>query len=67
MVAVMFLYFTRPYADWAALVLFVGAALTDLISCISHITPADLGGAFSNNHVGLIPINLITKGNFARC
>lgn len=25
----MFLYFTRPYADWAALVLFVGAALTD--------------------------------------
>ena len=29
MVAVMFLYFTRPYADWAALVLFVGAALTD--------------------------------------
>ena len=29
MVAVMFLYFTRPYADWAALLLFVGAALTD--------------------------------------
>ena len=29
MVAVMFLYFTRPYADWAALVLFVAAALTD--------------------------------------
>ena len=29
MVAVMFLYFTRPYADWAALVLFVSAALTD--------------------------------------
>ena len=29
MVAVMFLYFTRPYADWAALILFVGAALTD--------------------------------------
>ena len=29
MVAVMFLYFTRPYADWAALVLFLGAALTD--------------------------------------
>ncbi len=27
--AVMFLYFTRPYADWFALVLFVGAALTD--------------------------------------
>ena len=31
MVAVMFLYFTRPYADWAALVLFVGAALTDWV------------------------------------
>jgi cardiolipin synthase len=29
MVAVMFLYFTRPYADWAALILFVGAAITD--------------------------------------
>ena len=29
MVAVMFLYFTRPYADWAALILFVGAAVTD--------------------------------------
>ena len=29
MVAVMFLYLTRPYADWAALILFVGAALTD--------------------------------------
>ena len=29
MVAIMFLYFTRPYADWAALVLFVSAALTD--------------------------------------
>ena len=29
MVAVMFLYFTRPYADWAALLLFVGAAVTD--------------------------------------
>jgi len=29
MVALMFLYFTRPYADWAALILFVGAALTD--------------------------------------
>ena len=28
-VAVMFLYFTRPYADWFALVLFVGAAVTD--------------------------------------
>ncbi|WP_298913921.1 CDP-diacylglycerol--glycerol-3-phosphate 3-phosphatidyltransferase [uncultured Roseobacter sp.] len=29
MVAVMFLYFTRPYADWFALVLFVLAAITD--------------------------------------
>ena len=29
--AVMFLYFTRPYADWFALVLFVLAALTDWI------------------------------------
>ena len=29
MVAVMFLYFTRPYADWFALVLFVLAAVTD--------------------------------------
>ncbi|PKQ10682.1 MAG: CDP-diacylglycerol--glycerol-3-phosphate 3-phosphatidyltransferase [Alphaproteobacteria bacterium HGW-Alphaproteobacteria-1] len=28
-VAVMFLYFTRPYADWFALILFVGAAITD--------------------------------------
>ncbi len=28
-VAVMFLYFTRPWADWFALVLFVLAALTD--------------------------------------
>ena len=28
-VAVMFLYFTRPYADWFALVLFIGAAVTD--------------------------------------
>ena len=28
-VAVMFLYFTRPYADWFALLLFVGAAVTD--------------------------------------
>ena len=27
--AVMFLYFTRPYADWFALVLFVLAAVTD--------------------------------------
>ncbi|WP_300037807.1 CDP-diacylglycerol--glycerol-3-phosphate 3-phosphatidyltransferase [uncultured Roseobacter sp.] len=31
MVAVMFLYFTRPWADWFALVLFVLAALTDWI------------------------------------
>lgn len=29
--AVMFLYFTRPYADWCALVLFVTAAATDWI------------------------------------
>jgi cardiolipin synthase len=28
-VAVMFLYFHRPWADWLALVLFVGAAITD--------------------------------------
>ena len=28
-VAVMFLYFNRLYADWFALVLFIGAALTD--------------------------------------
>ncbi|MDX2484756.1 MAG: CDP-diacylglycerol--glycerol-3-phosphate 3-phosphatidyltransferase [Pseudodonghicola sp.] len=27
--AVMFLYFSRPYADWYALVLFVSAAVTD--------------------------------------
>lgn len=27
--AVMFLYFTRPYADWFALMLFVSAAVTD--------------------------------------
>ena len=27
--AVMFLYFHRPYADWFALVLFLGAAITD--------------------------------------
>ena len=26
---VMFLYFTRPYADWFALALFVGASVTD--------------------------------------
>jgi cardiolipin synthase len=30
-VAVMFLYFTRPYADWFALCLFVLAALTDWV------------------------------------
>ncbi|WP_435139394.1 CDP-diacylglycerol--glycerol-3-phosphate 3-phosphatidyltransferase [Pseudopelagicola sp. nBUS_19] len=29
MVAVMFLYFTRPYADWFALCLFLLAAVTD--------------------------------------
>lgn len=28
-VAIMFLYFARPWADWAALVLFVVAAITD--------------------------------------
>ena len=28
-VAVMFLYFHRPWADWLALILFMGAALTD--------------------------------------
>ena len=28
-VAVMFLYFSRPLADWAALILFLGAAVTD--------------------------------------
>jgi len=27
--AVMFLYFTRPYADWFALILFITAAITD--------------------------------------
>jgi len=30
-IAVMFLYFNRPYADWFALILFVSAALTDWI------------------------------------
>lgn len=29
--AIMFLYFARPWADWFALVLFVGAAVTDWI------------------------------------
>ena len=28
-VAIMFLYFARPWADWYALILFVGAAVTD--------------------------------------
>jgi len=28
-VAVMFLYFTRPWADWFALILFISAAMTD--------------------------------------
>jgi CDP-diacylglycerol--glycerol-3-phosphate 3-phosphatidyltransferase len=28
-VAVMFLYFARPWADWFAMLLFVGAAITD--------------------------------------
>ncbi len=31
MIAVMFLYFTRPYADWFALILFISAAVTDYI------------------------------------
>jgi len=30
-VAIMFLYFTRPYADWFALLLFVSAAATDWV------------------------------------
>ncbi|MEM7296329.1 MAG: CDP-diacylglycerol--glycerol-3-phosphate 3-phosphatidyltransferase, partial [Pseudomonadota bacterium] len=30
-VAVMFLYFTRPWADWFALILFVTAAATDFV------------------------------------
>jgi CDP-diacylglycerol--glycerol-3-phosphate 3-phosphatidyltransferase len=30
-VAVMFLYFARPWADWFALVLFVAAAITDFL------------------------------------
>ncbi len=30
-VAILFLYFTRPWADWFALALFVGAALTDFL------------------------------------
>ena len=29
--AIMFLYFNRPWADWFALVLFVGAAVTDFV------------------------------------
>jgi cardiolipin synthase len=28
-VAIMFLYFSRPFADWAALILFLSAAMTD--------------------------------------
>jgi CDP-diacylglycerol--glycerol-3-phosphate 3-phosphatidyltransferase len=28
-VAIMFLYFSRPFADWAALILFMAAAITD--------------------------------------
>ncbi|SHI76425.1 CDP-diacylglycerol--glycerol-3-phosphate 3-phosphatidyltransferase [Wenxinia saemankumensis] len=28
-VAIMFLYFNRPWADWLALTLFIGAAITD--------------------------------------
>ncbi len=30
-VAIMFLYFHRPAADWLALILFIGAALTDFV------------------------------------
>ena len=30
-VAIMFLYFNRPWADWFALVLFLGAAITDFV------------------------------------
>jgi len=30
-VVLMFLYFTRPYADWFALILFVIAAITDFV------------------------------------
>ncbi|MEO0945716.1 MAG: CDP-diacylglycerol--glycerol-3-phosphate 3-phosphatidyltransferase [Pseudomonadota bacterium] len=30
-VVLLFLYFTRPWADWLALILFIGAALTDFI------------------------------------
>jgi len=30
-VAVMFLYFSRPWADWFALILFIGASITDYI------------------------------------
>ena len=30
-VAVMFLYFARPWADWFALILFLGAAITDFV------------------------------------
>ncbi len=30
-VAIMFLYFSRPWADWFALILFVGAAITDYV------------------------------------
>ncbi|MGG7644818.1 CDP-diacylglycerol--glycerol-3-phosphate 3-phosphatidyltransferase [Rhodovulum sp. YNF3179] len=30
-VAVMFLYFARPWADWFALMLFVGASVTDFV------------------------------------
>ena len=30
-VAIMFLYFARPYADWFAMLLFILAAITDYI------------------------------------
>ena len=30
-VAIMFLYFDRPWADWFAFILFVSAAITDFV------------------------------------
>ena len=30
-VAILFLYFQRPVADWVALILFITAALTDFL------------------------------------
>lgn len=51
-VAVMFLYFTRPWADWFALVLFVGAAITDYFD--GYLARAQ--GAVSKLGVFLDPI-----------